>query len=99
MFEGDDVKGWMYKKFIRLLGSDIIPWLAYRGEIMQRFRNSFEDPLAELKNCKFKTSIEDYQNAYDRLLSRVDISEDQAISFYMVGLPNDIELAIRMFKP
>nr|GEV72772.1 hypothetical protein [Tanacetum cinerariifolium] len=68
MFRGDDVKGWMYKceqffKFMRLLGSDTVPWLVYRGAIM------------------------------------VDIRDDQTISFYMAGLPNDIELAVRMFKP
>nr|GEV08124.1 putative mitochondrial protein [Tanacetum cinerariifolium] len=87
-----------HRQFMRLLSSDIVPWLVYRGAIKQRFGNSFEDPLAELKNCKFETSIVDYQNAYDRLLSRVDISANQAISFYMAGLLIDIELAVRMFK-
>ncbi|GKC46628.1 helicase-like transcription factor CHR28, partial [Tanacetum coccineum] len=64
--------------FMRLIG-DILPWLVFRGAIMQRFGNPIDDPLAELKICKFETSVEDYQNAYDKLLSRVDISEDQAI--------------------
>ncbi|GKD06879.1 hypothetical protein Tco_1186564 [Tanacetum coccineum] len=50
----------------------------YRGEIMQRFDNSFDDPLGELKNCKFKSSIEEYQNSFNKLLNRVDIWEDQA---------------------
>ncbi|GKC53699.1 putative mitochondrial protein [Tanacetum coccineum] len=105
-FGGDDVKGWMYKceqffkrQIMRLLGSDIVPWLVYRGAIMQRFGNSFDDPLGELKNCKFECGIEEYQNSFDKLLSRVDTREDQAISFYMAGLPNDIELSVRMFKP
>ncbi|GKB92245.1 hypothetical protein Tco_0964517 [Tanacetum coccineum] len=96
-FGGDDVKGWM--QFIRLLGSDTVPWLVYGGAIMQRFGNSFDDHLGELKNCKFESSIEEYQKSFDRLLSRVDIREDQAIRFYMAGLPTDIELAVRMFKP
>ncbi|GKB52226.1 hypothetical protein Tco_0902979, partial [Tanacetum coccineum] len=84
--------------FMRLIG-DILPWLVFRGAVMQRFGNPIDDPLAELKNYKFETSVKDYQNAYDKLLSRVDISEDQAISFYMAGLPTDVELAVRMFKP
>ncbi|GKA36292.1 hypothetical protein Tco_0722783 [Tanacetum coccineum] len=95
MFGGDDIKG----QFMRLLGSDTVPWLVYRGAIMQRFGNSFDVPLGELKICKFEASIEEYQNNFDKLLSRVDIREDQAISFYMAGLPNDIELAVKMFKP
>nr|GEZ42717.1 integrase, catalytic core [Tanacetum cinerariifolium] len=103
-FGGDDVKGWMYKceqffKFMRLLGSDVVPWSVYRGAIMQRFGNSFNDPLGELKNCKFENSIEDYHNSFDKLLSKVDIREDRAISFYMAGLPTDIELVVMIFKP
>ncbi|GJV20708.1 hypothetical protein Tco_1369728 [Tanacetum coccineum] len=56
--------------FMRLIG-DILPWLVFRGAIMQRFGNPIDDPLAELKICKFETSVEDYQNAYDKLLSRI----------------------------
>ncbi|GJZ17220.1 putative mitochondrial protein [Tanacetum coccineum] len=94
-----DIALMWHRQFMRLLGSDTVPWLVYRGAIMQRFGNSFDDPLGELKNCKFESSIEEYQNSFDRLLSRVDNREDQAISFYMAGLPTDIELAVRMFKP
>ncbi|GJY39911.1 retrotransposon-related protein [Tanacetum coccineum] len=95
-----DIALMWHRQFMRLLGSDTVPWLVYRGTIMQRFGNSFDDPLGELKNYKFKSSIEEYQNSFDKLLSRVDIREDQAIiSFYMAGLPNDIELAVRMFEP
>ncbi|GJV97359.1 hypothetical protein Tco_1548936 [Tanacetum coccineum] len=36
---------------------------------------------------------------FDKLLSRVDIREDQAISFYMAGLPTNIELVVKVFKP
>ncbi|GJT20659.1 hypothetical protein Tco_0890596 [Tanacetum coccineum] len=89
-----DIALMWHRQFMRLLSSDIVPWLMYRGAIMQRFGNSLEDHLAELKNCKFETSIEDYQNAYDMLLSRVEILEDQAIGFYMAGLPTDIELVV-----
>ena len=29
----------------------------------------------------------------------MEIPEEQAISFFLAGLPNEIELAVRMFKP
>nr|GEZ76876.1 hypothetical protein [Tanacetum cinerariifolium] len=51
----------MLRDFLRLIGGDTMTRLVYRGAIMQRFRNSIEDPLTELKNCKYETSIEDYQ--------------------------------------
>nr|GEX41774.1 hypothetical protein [Tanacetum cinerariifolium] len=50
-----------HRQFLRLIGGDTMTRLVYRGAIMQRFGNSFEDPLTELKDCKYETSIEDYQ--------------------------------------
>ncbi|GJW79606.1 reverse transcriptase [Tanacetum coccineum] len=45
------------------------------------------------------TNAKDYQDAFDTLLSREDISEEHAVSFYLGGLPVEIEIRVRMFKP
>ncbi|GJU08920.1 retrotransposon-related protein [Tanacetum coccineum] len=70
-----------------------IPWDTYKRAILQRFRNAFDDSLAELKNIRQVTTIEDYQNAFEKLVSRVDLPEGQLISFYLAGLQTEIELA------
>ncbi|GKB59344.1 hypothetical protein Tco_0915530 [Tanacetum coccineum] len=44
-------------------------------------------------------TIEEYHNAFDKLVSRVDLPEDQQISFYIAGLQSEVELAVRMFRP
>ncbi|GJS94473.1 reverse transcriptase [Tanacetum coccineum] len=41
----------------------------------------------------------EYEDAFDSLLSRVEISEEHAISMFMGGLPTKIEMEVRMFKP
>lgn len=33
------------------------------------------------------------------LLSKVDLTEQQAVSFYLGGLQEDIAMGVRMFKP
>ncbi|GKE29642.1 hypothetical protein Tco_1445026 [Tanacetum coccineum] len=33
------------------------------------------------KNVKYKYNMENYQNAYDKLLSRVEVLEEQSVSF------------------
>nr|GFA16297.1 gypsy/Ty3 retroelement polyprotein [Tanacetum cinerariifolium] len=53
-----------------------VPWDTYKRAILQRFRNAFDDPLAELKNIRQVTTIEDYQNAFDKLVSKVDFLEE-----------------------
>ncbi|GKF11508.1 hypothetical protein Tco_0049434, partial [Tanacetum coccineum] len=52
-----------------------------------------------LKNIRQVTTIEDYQNAFDKLISRVDFPEGQLISIYLAGLQTEIELVVRMFRP
>ncbi|GKB76933.1 reverse transcriptase, partial [Tanacetum coccineum] len=71
-FGRDDVRGWI--QYLRANEVDV-PWDTYKRAILQRFRNAFDDPLAELKNIRQVTTIEDYQNAFDKLVSRVDLPE------------------------
>ena len=37
--------------------------------------------------------------AFDSLMDKVELSEDQAISCFLAGLKHDIEMAVRMFNP
>ena len=48
--------------------------------------------MTDLKNVKYETTMENYQNEFDKLLSRVEIDmpEEQQISFFLAGLPNEI---------
>lgn len=41
--------------------------MIYKEAILQRFGSSFDDPLVELKNVKYETTMENYQNEYDNL--------------------------------
>lgn len=45
--------------------------------------------MTELKNMKYE-----YQDAFDHLLSRVDISEEHSVSFYLGGLPVETEMGV-----
>ncbi|GJZ02923.1 hypothetical protein Tco_0520884 [Tanacetum coccineum] len=59
----------------------------------------YDDPISEIRKVKYQTNAKDYQDAFDTLLSRVDISEEHAVSFYLGGLPAEIEMGVRMFRP
>ncbi|GKA82308.1 hypothetical protein Tco_0789056 [Tanacetum coccineum] len=49
--------------------------------------------MSVLKNAK------EYQDLFDTLLCRVTISQEHAISLYLGGLPTELEMSVRMFKP
>ncbi|GJZ02039.1 hypothetical protein Tco_0520000 [Tanacetum coccineum] len=76
-----------------------VSWDVYKSGILQRFGTVHDDPISEIRKVKYQTNAKDYQDAFDTLLSRVDISEEHVISFYLGGLPAEIEMGVRMFRP
>ncbi|GJS30434.1 reverse transcriptase [Tanacetum coccineum] len=76
---------------------DNVGWDVYKNAIIQRFGSIFE--VSALKNAKYDKSARDYQYLFDTLLCRVTISPEHAISLYLGGLPTDLEMCVRMFKP
>nr|GFB92981.1 putative mitochondrial protein [Tanacetum cinerariifolium] len=79
--------------------SESASWNSFKEAIIQRFGSGYDDPMGDIKNLRHTDSMEEYQNAFDRLLSRIDLPEDQQFSCYIAGLQNDVELAVRMFRP
>ncbi|GKA29620.1 RNA-directed DNA polymerase like protein, partial [Tanacetum coccineum] len=71
----------------------------YKQAMLARFGTIYDDPMSELKNLKYETTARVYQDAFDDLLSMVEISEDHAISLFIGGLPPEIAMGVRMFKP
>ncbi|GJS18672.1 retrotransposable element Tf2 [Tanacetum coccineum] len=78
---------------------EAVAWDVYEAAILQRFGAINEDPMAELKNLKYETTVKEYQSQFEKLMNQVDITESQAISMFIGGLPASIELKVRMFKP
>ena len=87
-----------HRQVVRHLGEDV-SWAMYRETILKRFGSVYDDPLSEIKKLKQIGTVQDYIDAYDRLLCRVDLPDDQSMSFFMAGLKSEIELAVRMFRP
>ncbi|GJZ76963.1 reverse transcriptase [Tanacetum coccineum] len=89
-FDGEDVQGWLYRvnKFFKM---DRI--------IKKRFESVFEDPLVELKNLKQTTNVQVYQDSFEELLNKVELSKSYAVSLFIRGLREDIAYAVRMFRP
>ncbi|GKD39734.1 gypsy/ty3 retroelement polyprotein [Tanacetum coccineum] len=56
-------------------------------------------PMSALKNAMYDKSAKEYQDLFDILLCRVTISQENAISLYLGGLPTKLEMSVRMFKP
>ncbi|GJU73050.1 reverse transcriptase, partial [Tanacetum coccineum] len=87
-----------HRQYLSVNGENVT-WEVYKNAIVQRFRSIFEDPMSALKNAKYEKTAKEYQDLFDTLLCRVTISQEHAISLYLGGLPTELELNVRMFKP
>ena len=60
---------------------------------------AYEDPMADLKKLKQTGTLQDYMQAFDRLLDKAQLGEEQALSCFLMGLKHEIEMMVRMFNP
>ena len=85
-------------QFIKAQGEEV-EWAVYEEAVLKRFGSVNEDPMAELKNLRYGTSMKEYQDKFEQLLTQVDVTESQSISLFIAGLPHSNEMTVRMFKP
>ncbi|GKA62966.1 gypsy/ty3 retroelement polyprotein [Tanacetum coccineum] len=93
----DKALNW-HKQFIRKHG-DNVAWAVYEREVQNRFDSVFEDPMVELKNLKHVTTVQLYQEQFEALMNKVELSEAYAVSLFIGGLKDEIGMHVRMFKP
>ncbi|XP_042051538.1 uncharacterized protein LOC121796828 [Salvia splendens] len=75
-------------------------WSCYSSSLAARFgAHAYEDPLADLRNLKQKGTLQDYMDTFDELYPRAGIREDQALSFFLSGLIDELQMPVRMFRP
>ncbi|GKD17539.1 putative mitochondrial protein [Tanacetum coccineum] len=77
------------QQFTRMTKMD---FLKFSGDDVKGFGIVYDDPISEIRKVKYQPNVKEYQDAFDTLLSMVDISEEHAVSFYLGGLPTEIEM-------
>ncbi|GKA48286.1 retrovirus-related pol polyprotein from transposon TNT 1-94 [Tanacetum coccineum] len=70
-----DTASLWHRQFVKLMGENA-SWNSFKEAILLRFRSSYDDPMAKIKNLRHVGTIEEYQNNFDKLNSRVDLPED-----------------------
>ncbi|XP_042017275.1 uncharacterized protein LOC121765260 [Salvia splendens] len=90
-----------HRGFLTLHGNEAyVDWRYYISCVAARFgAHAFEDPLADLRNLKQKGTLQSYMDTFDELYPRASIREDQALSFFLSGLIDELQMPVRMFKP
>ncbi|GKB97942.1 putative mitochondrial protein [Tanacetum coccineum] len=93
----DKALNW-HKQFMKKFG-EIVTWEVYQTQVRKSFELVFEDPVVELKNLKQTTNMQVYQDSFEALLNKVELSESYVISLFIGGYKEEITYVVRMFKP
>ncbi|KAH0702596.1 hypothetical protein KY290_017911 [Solanum tuberosum] len=64
-------------------------WNEYVMAMVERFGTDFDDPMEEIKKVKQMGSVKEYQVVFERNLTRVNLSQENAISCFIGGLKHE----------
>ncbi|XP_019262963.1 PREDICTED: uncharacterized protein LOC109240744 [Nicotiana attenuata] len=74
-------------------------WTEYVLALNERFGEGFEDHMEALKILQQMGSVKGYQAEFDRLLTGVNLSNENAISYFLGGLKPELNKAVRIQSP
>ncbi|XP_022042420.1 uncharacterized protein LOC110945092 [Helianthus annuus] len=78
---------------------EVLTWVELVEALKVRFGKLFDDPMTDLKNLKQTTSVQEYHDKFDAIISRLQLPIEYALSCFMAGLEEKIQLQVRMFNP
>ncbi|KAJ0906625.1 hypothetical protein HanRHA438_Chr07g0289441 [Helianthus annuus] len=55
--------------------------------------------MTELKNLKHTTTVQEYHDKFDVIISRLQLPGEYTLSCFITGLEDEIQLQVRMFNP
>lgn len=77
-----------------------LSWDMYLTHMEGRFSDAKHiNPMVQLKQLQQITSVDEYIEAFDDLLTEVDIPKQVAMDCFLGGLRLDIQSAVDAFKP
>ncbi|KAF3645028.1 hypothetical protein T459_34896 [Capsicum annuum] len=74
-------------------------WEEYIYVLMDRFGGEYEDPMAEFKLVKQHGTVKEYMKECDRIMARLNILPEHAISGFITGLKMDIGFVLKSYRP
>lgn len=86
-----------YVKNVRLL--NLPSWETYTKILIDRLGEVYKDHMAELMMLRQNNFVQDYHEAFDRIVSQVKLSEVNQWNCFLGSLKQDVHMIVRMFQP
>ncbi|XP_022024279.1 uncharacterized protein LOC110924592 [Helianthus annuus] len=78
---------------------EVLTWVELIEALKVRFGKLFDDPMTDLKNLKQISSVQEYHDKFDAIISRLQLPMEYALICFMAGLEEEIQLQVRIFNP
>ena len=74
-------------------------WNEYMMSLEERFRAEYDDLMEDIKKVKQTGCVKSYQAIFKRKLTRVNLSQENAISCFIGGLKHELNMAVKLGNP
>ncbi|XP_019259932.1 PREDICTED: uncharacterized protein LOC109237972 [Nicotiana attenuata] len=74
-------------------------WTEYVMAMVERSGVDFDDPMEEIKKIRQTGTVKEYQAIFERNLTRVNLSQENAISCFLGGLKHELNIAVKLTNP
>lgn len=78
---------------------DLVLWATFSKGIHIRFKTTLQRPLEELVKLKQIGSPNDYQDKFERITCRSNLTEEQKLDCYLRGLKDELAWDVKLFNP
>lgn len=94
-----DELGYLWFESFKRGTDDPITWNLFKEGIKIRFCTVLRRPLEELMELKQNGKLSEYQERFERISCRSDLTETQKLDCYLDGLKPEIAWDVRLFNP
>lgn len=88
-----------HQAFLREKKGEVPTWDEYVEAISNRFREAYDDPMAELMNLKQTGSVREYHDCFDAIMTRLELSPKHSLTCLVAGLEEETQLQLRLCSP
>ncbi|KAE9587436.1 putative succinate dehydrogenase (quinone) [Lupinus albus] len=74
-------------------------WDEYVKYLVEQYGSVNDDSIMELMNLRQKGSMTKYHQDFNAIITKLDLSEEYTLSYFLDGLRQDIQLLVRVFQP
>ncbi|KAH0693406.1 hypothetical protein KY285_020503 [Solanum tuberosum] len=71
-------------------------WNEYVMAMVEIFGTNFDDPMEEIKKIKQVGSVKEYQLVFEINLTRVSLSQENAVSCFIGGLKHELNIVVKI---